>query len=220
MTLSGHHTMLGGVKLPYDHEVKYLESTGTQWIDTGMSIDTSSDVIRCTFLPFANTGTYETYFGVGEKIDGGNKFFEIRKNNGATRILGLLPNALGIKTASNTDFNADGAWHNLTYSTGELVLDNHVNSFTPSPTTFSRSLYLFARHNLERDTPGIVANCRMSAFQHWRNGVLDLDYIPVRVGTTGELYDRVSGTFATRYGAFVVGPDTSATRGGGIAANA
>ena len=193
--------------------VEYLESTGTQYIDTGMSIDTSSDVIRCTFLPFANTGTYETYFGVGEKIDGNNKFFEIRKNNGATRIIGLLPGALAIKTASNTDFNADGAWHNLTYSTGELVLDNHVNSFTPSSTTFSRSLYLFARHNLESDTPGLAASCRISAFQHWRNGVLVRDFRPIAIGTTGYMLDMVSGQYLpygnAGSGDFVVGPDAN-----------
>lgn len=194
---------------PYDAEIEFLESTGTQYIDTGMSIDTSSDVIRCTFLPFANTGTYETYFGVGEKIDGAKKFFEIRKNDNETRIIGLLPNALVINKASNTNFNADEAWHNLTYSAGELILDNYVNSFTPSPTAFSKSLYLFARHNLENDTPGIAADCRMSAFQHWRNGILVRDFIPVRKGNIGYMYDRVSGKLFGNQGTdeFVLGPD-------------
>jgi hypothetical protein len=40
------------------------------------------------------------------------------------------------------------------------------------------------------------------------NGVLVRDYVPVRVGDTGELFDRVTGTYATRSGTFVLGPDT------------
>jgi hypothetical protein len=51
----------------------------------------------------------------------------------------------------------------------------------------------------------------MSAFQHWRNGVLDLDYIPVRVGSgsswEGAMMDvltrriyRNDGTGAFTYG--------------------
>ena len=48
---------------------------------------------------------------------------------------------------------------------------------------------------------------RLYSMSMMRNGVLIRDYIPVRKGTTGELYDRVSRTFATRHGTFNYGSD-------------
>ena len=49
-------------KPKYKAELEYIESTGTQWIDTGMTIDTASDTVE---LMFQNTGdtVYKWFFG-------------------------------------------------------------------------------------------------------------------------------------------------------------
>ena len=48
-------TMMAGKRLPYDAEVEYLESTGTQWIDTGKYLTSASNVeVRAQIM---GTGT-------------------------------------------------------------------------------------------------------------------------------------------------------------------
>jgi hypothetical protein len=48
---------------------------------------------------------------------------------------------------------------------------------------------------------------RLASLKIYSNNLLVRDYISVRKGTTGELYDRVSGKFEERHGDFVVGQD-------------
>ena len=80
MTIAAHHSMLdGGKPYIYKCELEYLESTGTQWIDTGFAINCVIDVIDCR-VTVTSIKTYGTAFGVYESIDGGGKFFGIRRN--------------------------------------------------------------------------------------------------------------------------------------------
>ena len=52
---------------------------------------------------------------------------------------------------------------------------------------------------------------RLYAFQIFDNGVLVRDFIPVRVGRAGYMFDRVSGEYLpfgnVGTGAFILGPD-------------
>ena len=53
------------------------------------------------------------------------------------------------------------------------------------------------------------AKCRVSLLRIYSNGVLVRDFIPVRKGTVGYLYDRVSGKLFGNAGSgdFVLGQD-------------
>ena len=69
------------------------------------------------------------------------------------------------------------------------------------------NLFLFATcRNAE---PNFYATGRIYYAKFWRNGTLIGDFTPIRIGTTGYLYDRVSkqvfGNSGT--GDFVLGPD-------------
>ena len=48
MLIAARNGFAVGKSLPYDAEVEYLESTGTQWIDTGVKIE-KNDRMDCTF---------------------------------------------------------------------------------------------------------------------------------------------------------------------------
>ena len=57
--IAAHQTMLApqGAPLPYDAEVEYLESTGTQYIDTGYILATDSKVSVSGVWTYRSTAT-------------------------------------------------------------------------------------------------------------------------------------------------------------------
>ena len=69
----------------------------------------------------------------------------------------------------------------------------------------SLSLFLFGVNgNTSINTNGRISSCKI-----YHSGVLVRDYIPVRKGTVGYMYDRVSGQLFGNQGtgAFIIGPD-------------
>lgn len=65
-------TLLATVASPSDYEkVEYLESTGTQWIDTGLNADGGLSLeIKCRLVE--GTGGSQHALGAINKIDGVN----------------------------------------------------------------------------------------------------------------------------------------------------
>ena len=55
----------------------------------------------------------------------------------------------------------------------------------------------------------VAPSLKIASFSWRRNGELTLDFIPVRLGNIGYMYDRVSGEFFGNQGtgAFIIGPD-------------
>ena len=51
---------------------------------------------------------------------------------------------------------------------------------------------------------------RVYSFKFWKNGVLIYDLVPIRVGTTGAMFNRATGEtiYNQSTGSFVLGPDT------------
>lgn len=74
-------------------------------------------------------------------------------------------------------------------------------------TQFSQPLGLFGCYY--EDGTHLAWTDKISAFQVTRGHDLVLDLIPVRVGSVGYMYDRVSGTLFGNIGTgdFIVGPD-------------
>ena len=69
----------------------------------------------------------------------------------------------------------------------------------------SLSLWLFgANGSTSEKTNGRISSCKI-----YHSGAIVCDFIPVRVGTVGYMYDRVSGQLFSNQGtgAFVIGPD-------------
>lgn len=188
--------------LPYDAEVEYLESTGTQWIDTGVVYQNNYD-IDCNFACSA-TGSASRF------------------------VFGVYGNGLNRQVAANTISNWHTASANLYLYKGSLhtgVANNAVNNIRlrgmqwnyngtdyDSPWTFDASegktMYLFAANNL--GTASYFFTGRIYSFKIWdANGTLVRDFIPVRKGTVGYLYDRVSGRLSGNAGtgAFGYGQD-------------
>jgi hypothetical protein len=191
---------MGGrrVTLPYDAEVEYLESTGTQYIDTGIN--------RRSALHFAlpiviARSVSENSMIIGAYKDDSTvpKFqFFVRDTMKWGSINGASWNA-----NTYTGFVVEGPVQ--TSQTYSITFDTKANAS-------DWDIWLFARHN-DRNAPLMFDGLRMYSLAITKSGESVADFQPVRVGSgagaVGYLYDRVSGTLYGNAGTgnFTVGPD-------------
>ena len=182
--------------LPYDAEVEYLESTGTQYIDLG-DIPQYGDVFKFDFQNVSFVGSHFVFGARGTSSSG--RLF--------------ISNSSTIMYCNNviSNFTPDLLRHTLqievinTSSNSNLVIDG-VAYRSGAVTTIDSNTYIFTGGE------GSVANRmrgRFFNFQQQRGSVMVHDLIPVRVGTVGYMYDRVSGLLFGNDGTgdFIVGPD-------------
>ena len=184
-----------GKRLPYDAEEEYLESTGTQWIDTGVSISDASlaDVTWNVEAVSYNDGCMGAY-GQGSYT---SMYINFYSNKFYMRNM----------RTSGGSFTGVSGFNTVRFSGGNSYLNGTaVETEIPLNIKPVRTMYLFAYNR--GGTTGFC-KARVSSFVVKENGVLLCDFIPVRKGTVGYLYDRVSdqlyGNAGT--GSFIVGPD-------------
>ena len=202
---------MGGKKLPYDAEIEYLESTGTQYINTE-HIATQYTEYECVGeLTSTNIDTFCCLFGYHV----GN----IR--NGSYNSLGgfcLFCNPTIVIQArtgvyGNPNIVSDTHWvanakHTFILKYNYLTLDG--NTFTSRNTLYSNpiSTYIFSAHDVNaqyrRNSPA-----KIYRFLIRENNILVRKFIPVRVGSVGYMYDNVSGQLFGNSGTgdFILGPD-------------
>ena len=207
----GLYDLIGGefyttptaVTLPAGYtQIEYLQSSGTQYIDTGFKPNNNSKIV--TTLQFVSSSS-------------GNKFcLGARTSNNVGRF------SLGYT------FGSGGGWFfghgaavtavNTTSSPTDktsVVIDKNVctiagQSATATPSTFStaQNLVLFADN--EGGKVGQNGAIKLYDCSIYDNGTLVRNFVPARnsSGTLG-LYDTVNGTFYTNQGsgAFTAGAD-------------
>lgn len=191
MMLGARTGAWSGKRLPYDAEVAYLESSGAQWMDT-------------EYLPSSP-----------DRIDV-QAYFQKDDEYGARVLLGIVSPKLWITTGT-CRFNGEnsasintlrklGAWNSISIDKDYCTCNG--TTVPMSKGTFrdnSLSLWLFgANGGTSEKTNGRISSCKI-----YHSGAIVRDFIPVRKGTVGYLYDRVSGQLFGNAGtgAFVIGPD-------------
>ena len=193
MMLGARTAAWSGTALPYDAEVEYLESTGTQWIDTGysnsqcpyFSLDIQplkTNVDDGMFGAFTDGCTVQQYKGRWRWFDGGWTLTDI---------------PVDITRTTNITKNANG-W----FVDGEITK-------TSSGLKGNSSLVLFGvnvNNVVNNGTKSLRVN-QLSLFD--KNSSLVADFIPIRKGNIGYMSDRVSGHLYRNAGtgAFIIGPD-------------
>lgn len=196
-------TLWGGKRLPYDAEVEYLQSSGTQYIDTNLYASGKShfevgfrglETGNKAVMGASNGNTYSA----GEcAIFWNQSAFDVIKPNGANSSVVVSPRP---SYTANTDYF-------ISYDATYLIINGESqNSNWYSSYQGTRTLYLFATH---RNAATVLSKMRLYSYKHYENGDLVRDFIPVRVGTVGYLYDRVSGELFGNAGtgAFAYGND-------------
>lgn len=191
--------------LPYDAEVEYLESTGTQYIDTGILIDgtgTFSFEVKTTLTDRSSSGSI---IGTRESSSGYTRYKSYNIFNMSTTQ--IRADLLGKKTVGDMKINTTANTLIIKFDTSTQSLTvNGVNKAASSTNqSCSYPFYLFSVNN------GNTANIpqRLEYFKFVKNGNTIMHLIPVRVGTVGYMYDKISGTLFGNDGTgdFVLGND-------------
>lgn len=194
----------GGKRKPYDAEIEYLESTGTQYIDTGIVPNFYTDIYHLE-LAATKVIPYGCFAGVEEKIgdsmvvlailrrSASNNFWYVVNKNQATPLMNL-----------NEKHNVTIALDSL----GGCKIDDvtfSIGDAYDAPFSIPLALFAFNQVNGSRGN----AEARFYRFSVVRNGEKIIDLIPVRVGNVGYMYDKVSGKLFGNSGTgeFVLGAD-------------
>ena len=181
--------------LPYI-ELKYIQSSGTQYIDTGFKPKgTSRFLANITVL----SGEKNVFGAYPAKDDW---------NNG----LGLF----GKSSASwwyhyfgNTDTRYANSIMEIDFSPTYLTLNDRTFNHTSNTRTVNYNLYIFAGNHA--NTVYYQATMKLTYFKIYDEDILVRDFIPVKRKSDDVicLYDKVSKEFFTNQGTgdFIAGPE-------------
>ena len=186
-------------------QLQYIESTGTQYIDTGYIPNQSSGVkTKVRFNSVDNNKA--TVFGSAQSY--GSKAFELYLWNGRPEFnYGnggdiFANNYMAIDDALELDWNK-----NIVNYSINNVEQQAINYPTGVSFVTPYTMYIFATHRPSGVTPGLVG---IYYFKIYDNGTLVHDMVPARRDSDNVvgMYDTISGQFFTNSGTgeFVAGP--------------
>lgn len=199
--------MVHGSALPYDAEVEWLQSTGTQRINipiTGATKNTYFCVYAEIMPLYETPGSSRRYVMATNPTNQWSMYYYSRNTS-----TGL------IVYASTVGGNSSGGGLSLPENTKcffELATDHKdangtVTSMNRQLTTTLSSFNVFNSH----DTTAKGFPIKLYSMQITVGTTLQHDLIPVRKGTVGYLYDKISGKLFENVGTgdFVLGNDVS-----------
>lgn len=180
-----------GKRLPYDAEIEYLESTGTQFIDTGLKL--------CSGI--YNNFRIETKIKSCAKVD-------------VTRMAVILACVLEKNPFPGFIIRYDGdvclVYDNTTIHVGGLDSIIEINRFFDNISQHDIPTTLYAGYN---GAGNVFRYSKVTIYylKIYGNEELIADFIPVRIGQVGYMYDKVSGQLFGNSGTgdFILGPDVN-----------
>lgn len=186
--------MIMGV--PYDVEIEYLQSSGTQYINTGVNIATTDDIIV-------------TYYNVTPMSSSG-RFLQ-----------GFNANAYAYWGVKNGYYEYNGSLSNIAIGKNDTFVYTRRKSSGQNYVSFSVNGNVFAETTSAQNSTGELqlfnllgifgGPWKMGRIVVNHNGVVVRDFIPVSVGQVGYMYDRVSKKLFGNQGTgnFILGPDVA-----------
>ena len=176
---------------PYDAEVEYLQSSGTQVIDSGVGGNLETDItIKFQTLSTINVAVLGSRGSDTESI-------QIYVASGGTQRFGY--GSANVSFSANTDYT-------VTLNKTKMTV-NGTNYFinTSTPFTTPTNIFFFGSNSAK-------GSFKISSVQITQNGTLVRDFIPVRVGTAGYMYDNVTQQLYANAGTgdFILGNDKNA----------
>lgn len=184
--------------------IEYLESTGIQYIDTGIKPTNRFKID----LELAKTSLNRND-GICGSYNGSQWGMYLYFTNYGQFACAYGTNNIYITGANYNNTNKHHVILDLTSGGLETSIDNHVVSVNPySPINNNTNYYIFRCNDKSVGTQRVAA-IKIYYFKIYDNDTLVRDLIPVRIGQVGYMYDKVSkqlfGNVGT--GAFVLGAD-------------
>lgn len=187
--------------LPYDAEVEWLSSDGSAYIDTEIvPKDTPRVVINLTSLNIHidvdvfgfSSNTIPSFIGNISVSDNKQSFVYYRYYSAAS---------IGQDLKSSVSYNDWAEW-----DLGYIIKCNNVTLKTLTKQSFasnSQTLYLFKGRTISN------VYVRVGKVKIYDGDELKRDFIPVRVGQVGYMYDKISGQLFgnVNTGNFILGND-------------
>lgn len=190
----GEKLVFNKIKKPYYCEVEYLESTGTQYVDTGYipTENTSFDLFGVDMDYHASTTRF------GSRIDSltENYCFTVINGDNFRMSYGTSTKTVDIqyifteqKLAKKISWNATDKTCTMTFNDDSTEQSSAFT--TTSLTSAAKSIYMFAFNN--NGTP-VYGLSKQTGLKIYENEMLVRDYIPVLDNNKKPcLYDKVSG---------------------------
>lgn len=191
----------------FDKRVEYLQNTGTQWIDTLYKHNGNTRFV-CKLNLSGDLSAWRYPFGSYGNSKGTNKLFCL-EINGSQKLSTYYGTAnSGNNTAHNFNITPSGT-HTFDLNKNVHKIDNTTYSFSYSNYTSLYNTLLFGVTNYSGGIQICPSTIKMYYFQIYDNGILVRDLIPVRKGSVGYMYDKVSGELYGNDGSgeFICGPD-------------
>lgn len=203
----------GGISIPYQR-IEYLQGDGNSYIETDVpgNNDNLEIAIDCYIYSY-NEGVYgniySSYNSTAIRIRriSGSNLFEKTLNTRNSSASGTDGITLAPFT-ENTRYSIVSTKQGVTIN--GIYYDSTEHSASNSNNARTIKLYT-ATYNYAN-----ISNMKCYSFSIKDNGTLILNFIPVRIGTTGYMYDTVSGELFGNVGTgdFTLGPDL--VMGGGV----
>ena len=180
--IDGEHPREG---LPNTYtQLQYVESNGSQYIDTGYIISTSTDIVEMTFECIGTT-IYKWLFGEHDN----NARFGLGVGDGANK----RNVAYGSTTYKVNDVLFYNSLHNFRAdSTGVFIDNNKIANYSNFSSTSTLALFCLNNDGFVNGTAA-----RIQSYKHTRNGVALIDLVPVIRNSDDKagFYDFVSESF-------------------------
>lgn len=164
--------------------IEYIESTGTQWINTGVNIDTSTDEVELVIQGLTTT-LYKWFFG--EHDDGAR--FGLGSGDGPNK----RNVAYGKTTYKVNDTQIYNSKHTFVANKNGVFLDG-VKITNYASFTSSSTIYLFNLNISSQSS--YTSSARIWSYKQTRNGQELINLIPVLDNNdVACMYDKVSKEF-------------------------
>lgn len=186
---------------PYDSEIEYLQSSSTQWLDTGV-IPYTNTKVQVKFMNIASTGDVIIgYYTDSDKTDWRlfnyqqSTYFDIPGDSGnGNRINGDVTN-------TNTIYEYElGNFYVKDLTTNQYKIGQIDNIQYTGVSTITLNNY---------EAHYSKSNNRFYYIKIYDGDTLIRDFIPVRIEQIGYMYDKISRQLYENKGTgnFILGPD-------------
>ena len=209
-TMSVYANQLGEEKLVKAQKIEYIENTSTSYINTSYKPNNNTRIV-CEMQEVSNSH-YGRLFGcAGGTAWNSTPLFQVDYEEYVTGNLRII---IGNDTSWNVISSVTGDYNKHTYeiNKNKLYRDGTL-LLTHSEVTYQCTTNLAIFSYMK--TGGITTDAdefmkgRVYSFKIYDNGVVVRDFIPVRVGNVGYMYDKISKQLFGNSGSgnFILGAD-------------
>lgn len=191
VALTGTITIIG--QLPNTYQaVEYIQSSGSAYINTGITPNQDTSVI----VDFQYTTNNKVAFVLGARVSTSSTGYTVSSGSGSQLISAY--NNSGNRGLANFDTNR----HTVIMNKNQVYIDNALkHETTYAAFECTGNMFLFACNQKTSsgniDTPYLISTCRIYSCKIYDNDTLVRNFIPCYQKNTNKpgMYDTITGDF-------------------------